>query len=82
VIINESNIADIQAEYDGPAGTPFEGGLFRMKLVLGSDFPNAPPKGKLRASVHSTTEHIDALHGQIRDVCTCSLHFPDVLSPP
>jgi ubiquitin-conjugating enzyme E2 S len=46
VIINESNISDIQAEYDGPAGTPFEGGLFRMKLVLGSDFPNAPPKGK------------------------------------
>jgi len=26
-------------------GTPFEGGLFKMKLVLGSDFPNAPPKG-------------------------------------
>lgn len=27
------------------AGTPYEGGLFRMKLVVGSDFPNAPPKG-------------------------------------
>jgi ubiquitin-protein ligase len=50
VIINESNISDIQAEYEGPAGTPFEGGLFRMKLVLGSDFPNAPPKGKLYTS--------------------------------
>ena len=47
VIINESNIADIQADYEGPSGTPFEGGLFRMKLVLGTDFPNAPPKGKL-----------------------------------
>lgn len=26
-------------------GTPFEGGVFKMKLVLGSDFPNVPPKG-------------------------------------
>jgi hypothetical protein len=28
------------------AGTPFEGGVFRMKLVLGPDFPASPPKGK------------------------------------
>lgn len=28
------------------AGTPYEGGLFRMKLVLGEDFPTAPPKGE------------------------------------
>jgi ubiquitin-protein ligase len=26
-------------------GTPFEGGLFQCKLVLGSDFPTVPPKG-------------------------------------
>lgn len=28
------------------AGTPYEGGLFRVKLVLGKDFPASPPKGK------------------------------------
>lgn len=28
------------------AGTPYEGGLFRVKLVLGKDFPAVPPKGK------------------------------------
>ena len=27
------------------AGTPYEGGLFRVKLVLGKDFPASPPKG-------------------------------------
>lgn len=27
------------------AGTPFEGGLFRVKLSLGRDFPAAPPQG-------------------------------------
>ena len=26
-------------------GTPYEGGVFRMKLALGADFPNVPPKG-------------------------------------
>uniref|UniRef100_A0A7S1SKZ5 E2 ubiquitin-conjugating enzyme n=1 Tax=Tetraselmis chuii TaxID=63592 RepID=A0A7S1SKZ5_9CHLO len=45
VLINEENIADVQAELEGPAGTPYEGGLFRMRLILGSDFPNAAPKG-------------------------------------
>lgn len=27
------------------AGTPYAGGVFRVKLVLGKDFPVAPPKG-------------------------------------
>ena len=26
-------------------GTPFEGGYFRVKLVLTKDFPNSPPRG-------------------------------------
>uniref|UniRef100_A0A8C5MRU7 UBC core domain-containing protein n=1 Tax=Leptobrachium leishanense TaxID=445787 RepID=A0A8C5MRU7_9ANUR len=26
-------------------GTPYAGGIFRMKLILGKDFPAAPPKG-------------------------------------
>ena len=34
-----------QAELEGPTGTPFEGGLFRLKLIIPSDFPNSPPKG-------------------------------------
>eukprot|EP00887_Chlorella_sp_A99_P004687 scaffold4.g4687.t1 len=45
VLVNEDNVGEVQAEYEGPAGTPFEGGLFRMKLVFGADFPASPPKG-------------------------------------
>lgn len=26
------------------AGTPYAGGFFRIKLVLGKDFPQTPPK--------------------------------------
>lgn len=42
---NEHNITDVQAEIDGPAGTPYEGGVFRLKLILSSGFPETPPKG-------------------------------------
>ena len=27
------------------AGTPYEGGLFKMKLVLSKEFPAVPPQG-------------------------------------
>jgi len=45
VTVSEDDLACIQAEIDGPVGTPYEGGLFRMKLIIPSDFPSAPPKG-------------------------------------
>jgi len=45
VIINEEDISDIQAIIEGPAGTPYANGLFRIKLVLGKEFPSVPPKG-------------------------------------
>merc|ERR1711998_424778 len=43
--LNEDNIVDIQATMTGPASTPYEGGIFRLKLVLGPDFPQAAPRG-------------------------------------
>jgi len=45
VCVNDEDISDIQAVIDGPACTPYFGGAFRVKLVLGKDFPSSPPKG-------------------------------------
>ncbi|CAI5531886.1 unnamed protein product [Closterium sp. Naga37s-1] len=45
VTVHDDNIATVHAEIDGPEGTPYEGGVFRMKLLLGRDFPHAAPKG-------------------------------------
>ncbi|MCO5566831.1 hypothetical protein L7F22_020513 [Adiantum nelumboides] len=45
VSVNEDNFSTIFADIDGPPGTPYEGGVFCMKLVLGQDFPQTPPKG-------------------------------------
>jgi len=44
IIVNESNLTDIQATIDGPAGTPYESGQFRVQLTLPKDFPANPPK--------------------------------------
>merc|ERR1712133_341300 len=43
--VNEDDLTDVQAVIDGPPGTPYQGGQFRIKLVLSKDFPAAPPKG-------------------------------------
>ncbi|XP_053214745.1 ubiquitin-conjugating enzyme E2 S-like [Panonychus citri] len=44
VILNDEDVTNIQAIIDGPAGTPYSGGSFRVRLVLVQDFPSAPPK--------------------------------------
>jgi len=45
LLLNEGDISDVQALITGPQGTPYEGGVFRVRLHFGSDFPQAPPKG-------------------------------------
>ncbi|GMI79604.1 ubiquitin-conjugating enzyme 22 [Hibiscus trionum] len=45
VSVNDDDFSIIYADIEGPAGTPYENGLFRMKLLLSHDFPHSPPKG-------------------------------------
>eukprot|EP01089_Gocevia_fonbrunei_P003712 TRINITY_DN1366_c0_g1_i1.p1 TRINITY_DN1366_c0_g1~~TRINITY_DN1366_c0_g1_i1.p1 ORF type:complete len:203 (+),score=57.94 TRINITY_DN1366_c0_g1_i1:212-820(+) len=45
IVLNEGDVTDIQAIITGPVGTPYENGAFKVRLQLGSDFPQAPPKG-------------------------------------
>ncbi|KAI1301214.1 Ubiquitin-conjugating enzyme E2 S [Halotydeus destructor] len=44
-LMNEEDVTDIQAIIDGPAGTPYSNGAFRVRLILSKDFPQSPPKG-------------------------------------
>ncbi|RWS30914.1 E3 ubiquitin-protein ligase CHIP-like protein [Leptotrombidium deliense] len=44
VVLNDEDITDIHAVIDGPSGTPYFGGSFRVRLLLGKDFPVCPPK--------------------------------------
>ena len=42
---NENDITDIQADIEGPTATPYEGGIFRVKIKIPNNFPNTAPKG-------------------------------------
>ena len=42
---SDASLTEVLCELEGPRGTPYEGGSFTCRLVLGGDFPNAPPKG-------------------------------------
>jgi len=44
VILNDDDMTDIQAVVEGPPGTPYAGGAWRIKLVLSRDYPASPPK--------------------------------------
>merc|ERR1719410_2572568 len=45
LVVNEDDMTDIQAVIEGPPGTPYQGGQFKVKLVLSKDYPASPPKG-------------------------------------
>lgn len=45
VVVNDDDFSTIFADIEGPAATPYESGVFRMKLKLSHDFPHSPPKG-------------------------------------
>jgi len=52
ILMNQEDILDIQAEITGPTGTPYENGVFRVKLILPTDFPQAPPKGYFTTKIY------------------------------
>ena len=39
------SLSEIVADVSGPEGTPYEGGVFRMKLALVAEYPAQPPRG-------------------------------------
>ncbi|KAB2627038.1 ubiquitin-conjugating enzyme E2 22-like [Pyrus ussuriensis x Pyrus communis] len=48
--LNDDDFSIINADIKGydlglAVGTPYENGVFRMKLLLSRDFPHSPPKG-------------------------------------
>lgn len=45
VIFNDDDITSVEADVDGPSGTPYFGGSFRVRLHMGKNFPSSPPKG-------------------------------------
>ena len=53
----------VQAEIEGPTGTPFEGKFFQLKLVLSPDFPASPPRGFFLTKIYHP--NVDSSTGAI-----------------
>ncbi|KAL9541630.1 hypothetical protein MBANPS3_009009 [Mucor bainieri] len=45
IIVDDDNLTEVQAWIRGPDGTPYEGGYFKVKLLMDESFPDTPPKG-------------------------------------
>ncbi|KAM5537345.1 hypothetical protein V8D89_009075 [Ganoderma adspersum] len=44
VVVNEDNMLDVTGIVEGPEGTPYAGGYFRVRFSFTEEFPAAPPK--------------------------------------
>lgn len=44
VVTNEDNMLDVTGIIQGPEGTPYAGGYFKVKFSFTNEFPAAPPK--------------------------------------
>ncbi|KAJ3544563.1 hypothetical protein NM688_g5724 [Phlebia brevispora] len=44
VVTSEDNMLDVTGIIEGPEGTPYAGGYFRVKFRFTEEFPAAPPK--------------------------------------
>lgn len=43
----DGRISDLEATIDGPTGTPYEGGVFKLSVLLPDRYPHEPPKVKV-----------------------------------
>ncbi|KCV72839.1 ubiquitin-conjugating enzyme E2 G2 [Fonticula alba] len=68
--VDESNFFEWEAIISGPAGTPFEGGLFTATLTFPSDYPLSPPKMRFTGEMFHPNVYSDGR------VCISILHPP------
>jgi len=51
LLANAEDPLDIQALVDGPTQTPYEGGVYRVKICIGAEFPTQPPKAVILTKI-------------------------------
>ncbi|WWC88538.1 uncharacterized protein L201_003449 [Kwoniella dendrophila CBS 6074] len=44
IVVDEDDLTNIEGWVQGPGGTPYEGGYFRIRFSFGPEYPNLPPK--------------------------------------
>ena len=49
---SEADYRHFFVQIDGPAGTPFEGGVFPIEVYCPQDYPTVPPKCLFRCKIY------------------------------
>ncbi|KAG7532282.1 hypothetical protein FFLO_03677 [Filobasidium floriforme] len=49
---HEDNLRYFDVKIDGPGGSAFEGGIFKLELFLPEDYPMAPPKVRFLTKIY------------------------------
>ena len=52
ISVDPSNTRFFRAKIDGPAGTPYEGGVFELELFLPDGYPMEPPKARFLTRIY------------------------------
>ena len=53
VYIADGNMNTLKVDISGPAGTPYEGGLFRLIIDIPQNYPFKPPKFKFETKIYN-----------------------------
>ncbi|KAI8601609.1 ubiquitin conjugating enzyme-like protein [Dissophora ornata] len=51
-LVEDSNIMHMKGRFPGPEGTPYEGGMFQVDIVLSDTYPFQPPKVKFDTRIY------------------------------
>ncbi|KAK3820994.1 MAG: ubiquitin conjugating enzyme-like protein [Benniella sp.] len=51
-LVDEGDIMHLKGRFPGPPGTPYEGGMFQVDIVLPDNYPFQPPKVKFDTRVY------------------------------
>ena len=59
---DENNFRKFSAKFDGPAGSPYEGGVFDCVITLPEEYPNVPPEVDWKTPIY----HPNIMAGEVR----------------
>ncbi|TIB34666.1 hypothetical protein E3P84_01634 [Wallemia ichthyophaga] len=51
ISFSDSDVFDVLGYVQGPEGTPYEDGFFKVKFNFGADFPNSPPNCRMLTKI-------------------------------
>ncbi|XP_060777112.1 SUMO-conjugating enzyme UBC9-A isoform X1 [Neoarius graeffei] len=70
------NLMNWECAIPGKKGTPWEGGLFKLRMLFKDDYPSSPPKLDFFRHARYPTVRVQALKKQIRATSVSSERVP------